>query len=130
MENTRSAWFDTWNVTAETGHVLHFSTGASGPEPSFFSFFVTGAVRPSHAGQVCNQGTRFRKIEGFAASGSRIDLNSHILDFFTTDTKVSVTFNRVGGSAGGGGSHNHSFSGTAINLAVQYCDVMICVKDA
>lgn len=30
---------------------------------------------------------------------------------------------------GGGGSHTHTFTGTAINLAVQYVDVIICVKD-
>ena len=30
---------------------------------------------------------------------------------------------------GGGGSHTHSFSGTAINLAVQYVDVIIATKD-
>lgn len=30
---------------------------------------------------------------------------------------------------GGGGSHNHSFSGTAIDLAVQYVDVILAVKD-
>jgi hypothetical protein len=29
---------------------------------------------------------------------------------------------------GGGGSHNHSFSGTAINLAVQYVDLIIASK--
>lgn len=32
-------------------------------------------------------------------------------------------------ATGGGGSHNHSFSGTAINLAVQYVDVIIAAKD-
>jgi hypothetical protein len=32
-------------------------------------------------------------------------------------------------STGGGGSHNHTFSGTAINLAVQYVDVIIATKD-
>jgi len=30
--------------------------------------------------------------------------------------------------AGSGGAHNHSFSGTAINLAVQYVDVIIATK--
>jgi len=30
---------------------------------------------------------------------------------------------------GAGGSHNHSFTGTAINLAVQYVDVIIATKD-
>lgn len=32
-------------------------------------------------------------------------------------------------AAGGGGSHTHSFTGTAINLAVKYCDVIFAVKD-
>jgi hypothetical protein len=31
---------------------------------------------------------------------------------------------------GNGDSHNHSFSGTSINLAVQYVDVIIATKDA
>lgn len=30
---------------------------------------------------------------------------------------------------GGGGSHNHSFSGTAINLAVQYVDNIVATKN-
>ena len=35
------------------------------------------------------------------------------------------------GATGGGGSHTHTggaFTGTAINLAVQYVDVIICTK--
>ena len=47
------------------------------------------------------------------------------------------TFSTGGGSASGsndtgtanGQSHNHSFSGTSINLAVQYVDVIIATKD-
>lgn len=37
--------------------------------------------------------------------------------------------NGTSGATGGGGSHNHSFTGTAINLAVQYVDVIIATKD-
>lgn len=32
-------------------------------------------------------------------------------------------------NTGGGGSHSHTFTGTAINLAVQYIDVIIASKD-
>lgn len=32
-------------------------------------------------------------------------------------------------STGGGGSHNHTFTGTAINLAVQYIDMILASKD-
>ncbi|RKZ67304.1 MAG: hypothetical protein DRQ48_09890, partial [Gammaproteobacteria bacterium] len=33
------------------------------------------------------------------------------------------------GSKGGGGSHNHTFTGTAINLDVKYVDLIIASKD-
>jgi hypothetical protein len=33
------------------------------------------------------------------------------------------------GSTGSGGSHNHTFTGTAINLAVQYVDIILATKD-
>jgi hypothetical protein len=33
------------------------------------------------------------------------------------------------GATGGGGSHSHSFTGSSINLAVQYVDVIIASKD-
>jgi hypothetical protein len=32
-------------------------------------------------------------------------------------------------ATGGSGSHDHSFSGTSINMNVQYVDVIICSKD-
>jgi hypothetical protein len=35
----------------------------------------------------------------------------------------------VTGNRGGSGGHTHPFSGTAINLAVQYVDVILCSKD-
>lgn len=35
----------------------------------------------------------------------------------------------VTNNTGGGGSHTHSFTGTAINLAVNYVDVIIATKD-
>lgn len=38
-------------------------------------------------------------------------------------------FNPTSSATGGGASHNHSFSGTAINLAVQYVDVIIATKN-
>jgi hypothetical protein len=48
--------------------------------------------------------------------------------------EVSTTpssFNTLGtmGSAGSSSSHNHSFTGTAINLAVKYVDVIRATKD-
>ena len=40
----------------------------------------------------------------------------------------TIPTNRMS-SVGGGGSHNHSFSGTAINMTVQYVDIIIASKD-
>lgn len=53
-------------------------------------------------------------------------------EFFAATANVGST-----GAAGGGGSHTHpftassaSFSGTALDFAVQYVDLIICSKDA
>lgn len=49
---------------------------------------------------------------------------------FTGNTGSSVTGISVSiGSAGGDGSHTHTFTGTAINLAVQYVDVILATKN-
>lgn len=40
-----------------------------------------------------------------------------------------AAFRNATQATGGGGSHNHTFTGTAINLAVQYVDVIIATKD-
>jgi hypothetical protein len=51
------------------------------------------------------------------------------------NASYSNAFGRWGGwnptssATGGGGSHNHSFTGTAINLAVKYVDVIIATKN-
>lgn len=39
----------------------------------------------------------------------------------------SMSFNS--GASGSGGGHTHSFTGTAIDLAVQYVDAIIAIKD-
>jgi hypothetical protein len=46
----------------------------------------------------------------------------------TSGTTATVAATHTSGATGGGGSHDHSFSGTAINLAVQYVDVIIATK--
>lgn len=47
--------------------------------------------------------------------------------FATVSNGVAGTYNS--GAAGGGGSHNHTFTGTAINLAVKYVDVIRATKN-
>jgi hypothetical protein len=60
-------------------------------------------------------------------NGFTINLGGGVRRFpFTSDG--SNTF-MITTSVGGGGSHTHSFTGTAINLAVQYVDVIIATVD-
>lgn len=42
---------------------------------------------------------------------------------------ATASFGATDGGTGGGGSHNHTFTGTALDLAVQYVDVIIATKD-
>lgn len=46
----------------------------------------------------------------------------------TMATAVDTTIRNTFGE-GGGGSHNHTFTGTALDLAVQYVDLIIASKD-
>jgi hypothetical protein len=48
---------------------------------------------------------------------------------YTGSTGVTGATQTATGSAGGGLGHDHTFTGTAINLAVQYVDVIIATKD-
>ena len=41
----------------------------------------------------------------------------------------ALTNSQTTGATGGGTAHNHSFTGTAINLAVQYVDIILASKD-
>jgi hypothetical protein len=62
-----------------------------------------------------------------AAGGSSYTLPNSYPSANTGTGNANITTNI--GNTGGGGGHAHSFSGTAINLAVQYVDVIIATKD-
>lgn len=47
----------------------------------------------------------------------------------SSSTTASATTGITISNTGGGGSHTHSFTGTAINLAVQYVDVILATKN-
>jgi hypothetical protein len=48
---------------------------------------------------------------------------------YDVNIDATHTHNFTTGSTGSGGSHTHSFTGTAIDLAVQYIDVIVASKD-
>lgn len=67
---------------------------------------------------------------------SQIPSHTHTISYVSPEggtpglgDNVGAVFSTSTGGTGGGGSHNHSFSGTAINLAVSYVDLIIASKD-
>lgn len=99
-------------------------TAGSGGSTAFTSVFasrsVTGTVgnttlttaqMPSHNHTVAYK-------QGVYSGGGHVGTQ-------TWNGEVSTTT----GSTGGGGSHNHSFSGTALDFDVQYVDVIFASKD-
>lgn len=111
--------------TAHNNKALRVVSGAasSGGTVAFTTAFTSQAVNgtvgsttlttsqiPSHRHYVTNSGSQY--TYGSAASTGNANGYGWYTDY-----------------EGGGGSHNHSFSGTAIDLAVQYVDVIIAVKD-
>jgi hypothetical protein len=102
------------------------SGGSVGFTSAFASQAVAGTVGsttlgtneiPSHTHTFWSYTTAVKGSTGIATRVS------------STSTTPTINFSVAGGATGGGGSHNHSFSGTAINLAVQYVDVIIAAKD-
>lgn len=97
-------------TTNTTGNHVHGISGGSG-----------GAVQilASQSGSLAGLGS------GAAAGNYQFSRSSINLLSTAGDHAHTFTTN----AEGGGTSHTHSFSGTAINLAVQYVDVIIATKD-
>jgi hypothetical protein len=106
--------------TAASGGSVAFTTAfankpVSGTNGSVGATTLTIAQIPSH--------THTRGIWDSTAGFLNYPV---ITGFETSNTPETST-----GATGGGGSHTHTasaFTGTAINLAVQYVDVIICTK--
>lgn len=92
------------------------SGGSVGFTTAFASQAVGGTVNNTTL-TIAQMPSHSHTTSGFAtAGGTGVD----------TGTQSGATLT---GSQGGDGAHNHSFTGTAINLAVQYVDVIIATKD-
>jgi hypothetical protein len=103
---------------ASSGGSVAFTTAfaSQGVSGTVGSTTLTTSQIPSHAHTVDSR-TGANKGSGFYAPIITV----------TEANATSSAFNTT--STGGGGSHDHSFTGTAINLAVQYVDVIIATKD-
>jgi hypothetical protein len=95
-----------------TGGSVNFSTAFASQAVSGTNsaFTLTTNEIPSHSHVVTSANTA-------ASSGSTVVSSS-------SSSLSSPTSN-----TGGSGSHNHTFTGTAINLAVKYLDNIMCSKN-
>ena len=105
--------------TASTGGSVAFTTAFASKSVAgtVGNTTLTTAQIPSHTH---NTPTLFRGAEGAPAGATYFTPARNSLD----PTVVWTTT-----SAGSSDSHNHSFTGTAIDMAVQYVDVIIATKD-
>ena len=107
--------------TAGAGGSVAFTTAfanqaVSGTNDAVGATTLTTAQIPSHT-HTYNLGREAPNTTGFLKAAGSVD-SGHNETLPTNAT-------------GGGGSHTHTasaFTGTAINLAVQYVDVIICTK--
>jgi len=115
--------------TASSGGSVAFTTAfaSQGVSGTVGNTTLSTSQIPSHKHQVRGD---FRGDTVGIKFGVNDSTNSSNMtpasDGANTNTYTGILF---GWDTGGGGSHNHSFTGTAINLAVQYVDVIIATKD-
>jgi hypothetical protein len=108
-------------LTTHNNKALRVVSGAasSGGSVAFTTAFASQAVN----GTVGNTTLTTAQMPSHTHTTTGITTGSD----FGGDGRQGNTINT--GATGGGGSHNHSFTGTAIDLAVQYVDVILASKD-
>ena len=112
-------------------------TASSGGSVAFTTAFASQAVSGSVGGttlsadQMPSHGHNVRLNSSQQIIGSTLDVSGGGAGSVATwVSHASVNYGQINADGTGGSqSHNHSFTGTAINLAVQYVDVIIATKD-
>jgi hypothetical protein len=111
-------------VTTHDNKALRVVSGAvsSGGSVAFTSAFASQAVSGSVGSTTLttNEMPSHTHTNPLRSTGGTISASS---------VKGQTASFGATNATGGGGSHNHTFSGTAINLAVQYVDVIIATKN-
>ena len=105
--------------SASTGGTVDFTTAFASQSVSGTnsSYTLTTPDIPGHTHTVTPSSGSF-----ITTSGGGVAIGSGAANWFQ---QASIT----SGSTGGGGGHTHTFTGTAINLAVKYVDVIQASKD-
>jgi hypothetical protein len=104
-------------------------TASSGGSVAFTTAFASQAVSGTVGGTALTvaQMPQHQHLWGASVFGAQSGSSAQLLDVPTYDgtgTKQGATENQ-----GSNATHTHTFTGTAINLAVSYVDVIIATKD-
>jgi hypothetical protein len=122
---------------ASSGGSVAFTTAfaSQGVSGTVGSYTLTTADIPSHSHSATSTDSGHTHGYWYPTTVSRqsgSNTNCYTEDT-PTNNKTTATGNAsittIIGNTGGDGGHSHSFTGTAINLAVQYVDVIIATKD-
>jgi hypothetical protein len=99
-------------------------SASSGGSVAFTTAFASQAV----AGTVGNTSLTIAQMPAHTHTVGGLQAASAAAGTYTLANYPS-TFGFTTSSQGSGDAHTHTFTGTAINLAVSYVDVIICTKD-
>lgn len=119
-----AGWTQLTNHHNKALRVVGSTGGGSGGSVAFTSAFTSQAVSG------WNSATTL--------TSAQIPAHTHYISTYGDETGIGFVCAGSGSfisnvnsfeNTGGGGSHSHIFTGTAINLAVQYIDIIIASKD-
>lgn len=116
----------TKNVSTNDNSALRLVTGTAGTGGTVA--FTTAFVSQSVAGTNSSYTLTIPDIPAHTHSFTGQLITPNLTSGVTPVTTQNNSSN-TSGSTGGGGGHTHTFTGTAINLAVQYVDVIQCSKN-
>ena len=118
----------TKDTTNYNNHAIRVVTGtaSTGGTVDFTNAFVSQSVSGTVGGTTLTTAempSHSHPVGGTSPGGNTGNPNA------SGWASASRNGNTSSADTGGGGSHNHSFTGTAINLAVKYLDVITATKD-
>jgi hypothetical protein len=114
-------------VVTQNNKALRVVSGTGGGTGGTVAF-TTAFASQTPAGTVGNTTLTTSQIPAHTHSTSFTNITSTVAEG-GTGTILKYGSGDATGSQGGGTSHTHSFTGTAINLAVQYIDMIIASKN-
>ena len=120
-----TGWTQVTTQNNKALRVVSGTGGGTGGTVAFTSAFTAQAV----SGTVGSTTLATTQIPSHTHQAGTSALNINTSGKGATNIRLADAAGNASGATGGGGSHNHTFSGTAIDLTVQYIDVIIATKN-